>query len=345
MGERGEAQTSGVDFDAMSSPAGAASGRRRLAGPALGAAAVLACLAAGELFARSALRDRLRTTEDERSLTYRHDSTLGWFPREGSRKKFTGGRTVEVRHNAMGFRDAERGAKRGPRLAVVGDSFVWGYDVEAEERFGEKLEKLLPGWEVLNLGVSGYGTDQEYLLSRRWLPELRPDVVFLFYSLNDSRDNATNFRYGAYPKPYFVKEGGALVLRGVPVPKSLASLFGERPLLFRSYLARAVAAALRAGSLPQPLRVPDLAADLLLAERALVESLGGRFAMAFVERHKGLQAFCEERGVPYLDFSDAQQYPELGHWTPAGHGLVAERMAAFLRERGWLPPPAVSAGS
>jgi len=42
-------------------------------------------------------------------------------------------------------------------IAVLGDSFVWGIGVADEDRFTEFLERELPGTEVLNFGVSGYG--------------------------------------------------------------------------------------------------------------------------------------------------------------------------------------------
>jgi lysophospholipase L1-like esterase len=301
----------------------------------LAAASAAFCLATGEAFVRLALRARFEIPTDERSLAYRYDAELGWFPREGEARTFVGSRTIHVRHNAAGFRDAEHGAKTRPRLALLGDSFVWGYDAEAEERFGERLQARLPAWEVLNLGVSGYGTDQEYLLARRVLPDLRPDVVVLFFSLNDSRDNRTNFRYGAYYKPYFERdETGRLALRGVPVPRSLAYRFAQHPWLFKSYLARGAASLLFR---PAPeRRVPDVTRDLLLAVRDLARSTGARFAVAFVQREPGFQAFCVESGIPFLDLSAAEQYPEVGHWTPAGHVAVAEALQRFLASEGWL---------
>ena len=43
----------------------------------------------------------------------------------------------------------------------VGDSFVWGYDVEASERFTELLRDEFPGIRIVNAGVNAYGTDQD----------------------------------------------------------------------------------------------------------------------------------------------------------------------------------------
>ncbi len=93
---------------------------------------------------------------DER-LSYQHDSELGWFPIPNSSKRITGSRTITATHNSAGFREAERPKERKPVAAFLGDSFVWGYDVEAAERFTEKLQSKHPEWEIHNFGVSGYG--------------------------------------------------------------------------------------------------------------------------------------------------------------------------------------------
>jgi len=93
--------------------------------------------------------------------------------------------------------------------------------VEEEDIFTAVLERK-PGRtsEMINMGVSGFGTDQEYLLwkqkGRRW----SPDEVLLLLTLNtDLWDNMTD-RMGEYPKPRFVlSPRGKLVLTNVPVPR------------------------------------------------------------------------------------------------------------------------------
>ncbi|MGY8827145.1 MAG: SGNH/GDSL hydrolase family protein [Candidatus Latescibacterota bacterium] len=133
---------------------------------------------------------QLEIQRDERSLTYRYDELLGWFPKESNQQKFTGYRTISVKHNSYGFRDHEYQIKDKPRIAFLGDSFVWGFDAEEDERFTNKLQKLIPQWEVLNLGVSGYGTDQEFLLLKKWHPIIQPNIFFLVYTAgSDDLDN------------------------------------------------------------------------------------------------------------------------------------------------------------
>ena len=87
-------------------------------------------------------RDRLALHEDERNLTYRYDPELGWFPIANSKKGFTGSRTIHIEHNSRGFRDVEHVVGAKPRIIFLGDSFVWGYDVEQSE---DCFSGVLPG--------------------------------------------------------------------------------------------------------------------------------------------------------------------------------------------------------
>ena len=93
---------------------------------------------------------------------------------------------------------------------------MWGLDAEANERFTELLKPKIPDYKILAAGVSGYGTDQEYLLLKRLWPKVKPAVVVLiFCTQNDRLDNSTNIRYEGYLKPYFeTAADGSLVARG-----------------------------------------------------------------------------------------------------------------------------------
>jgi len=96
--------------------------------------------------------------------------------------------------NRQGFREREFTAKGSQkRLLVIGDSFVMGNNVAPEETLPRQLQSLLPGWEVLNLGVLGYGPDQELLRLRQDGLRLNPDAVLVcLYPANDFHDLAKN---------------------------------------------------------------------------------------------------------------------------------------------------------
>src|SRR5262249_45923041 len=86
-----------------------------------------------------------------------------------------------------------------------------------------QLEALEAGFEVPNLGVGGFGTDQALLRAERELPRLHADVVLVGLLLENIGRNVTRFRPLWAPqsnspvaKPRFGLRGGELEL--VPLP-------------------------------------------------------------------------------------------------------------------------------
>src|SRR5882757_1819541 len=131
----------------------------RSAGMAL--AITLVTLAALEVVLRIADFRELREGVNERSLSYLYDAELGWFPPPNSSSIVNNARTVHVQHNSLGLRDIEFVPDARPTILFLGDSFVWGLDAEADERFTELLKAKVSDYKILAAGVSGYGTDQE----------------------------------------------------------------------------------------------------------------------------------------------------------------------------------------
>src|ERR1043166_9294271 len=98
-------------------------------------AIMAAVLGAPELILRAVdLRELRDSYEPGRALLFRHDAELGWAPLPNAAASFTGTRTVSVRNNSLGLRAIEPPRPREPTVLFLGDSFVWGYDVEANER-------------------------------------------------------------------------------------------------------------------------------------------------------------------------------------------------------------------
>ena len=224
------------------------------------------------------LKERLKLNQDERSLLYRYDSYLGWFPRENSQQQFMGSRSIQVEHNSRGFRDAEPVIGTTPRMVFLGDSFVWGYDVEKGERFTEKLNRELPDWTVYNFGVSGYGTDQEYLLLEQEYDFYDPHIVFLvFCTDNDEDDNSRNERYGGYYKPYFEVHDGNIELRGTPVPITEKYFLQTHPTLAQFYWVRLLAKVYFALTTPSHLDLKNPTYAILKHLQTICSQSGGAF--------------------------------------------------------------------
>jgi hypothetical protein len=310
----------------------------------LGAVAIMTIvtLAALEVILRVVDLRELREGVSERSLSYRYDAELGWMPVPGSSSTVTNARTIHAVHNSLGLRDGEFTPDTKPTIMFLGDSFVWGLDAEAGERFSELLKPRLPNYRILAAGVSGFGTDQEYLLLQKLWPTVKPAVVVLIFCTdNDRDDNSSNIRYEGYQKPYFTTlADGSLVLAGRPVPKSRLQAIKEDWWVRNSWLIRlgnAVYLKLRHPAL----RVPDPTEKLIDKIRQFVEANGGKFLVGLQSTDAALVRHLEAARIPYVAFDGAASYPGAsvgGHWTPEGHKLVAERLLGLLSANSVMGP-------
>ena len=162
--------------------------------------------------------------ESERGKFARYDPLLGWDGLENAADTFE---WVDTRHSVLqhgfGYRGKEYAIERTDkqRALVLGDSFTWGFGVDNRDIFTSVMEQELDqGVEIVNMGVSGYGSDQEYLLwrekGRRWQPD---DVLVMVSLFTDLWDNISQEKHG-YPKPIYRRdERGDLQLSNVPVPR------------------------------------------------------------------------------------------------------------------------------
>lgn len=129
---------------------------------------------------------------------HRHRPNIeGYFAREG---------LSYVRINRHGFRDKEYAIAKNDkkRMVVLGDSYTEALQVDLEQTYHGRLEaEFADRLEVLNFGVSGYGTAQELLTYKHFARKFSPDIVLLaFYPGNDIKDNDKALA-GNYPRPYF----------------------------------------------------------------------------------------------------------------------------------------------
>jgi lysophospholipase L1-like esterase len=142
------------------------------------------------------------------------------------------GLDYHIQVNAIGLRDRERTPTPEPgiqRVLFVGDSVVFGAGVEAADRMSDRLEAALgPAVEVVNAGVSGWGTGQEYLWFVHQGLALEPHVVVLgLCMLNDVINVMLPHElFGSAPKPRFTLDHGRLQL-DLPPPRPGPS-FRER---------------------------------------------------------------------------------------------------------------------
>lgn len=255
-----------------------------------------------------------------------YDAQRGWRYRPGARfRHTTPDFDVEVRIDDAGRREGLPARAPRPAIVFVGDSMTFGWGVRGEEAFPSLVQAALGG-TAWNLGVAGFGTDQELLALRAEGLALRPDVVVATVSSNDVEDVLAGRLYGR-TKPRFDVVGDRLVL----VPPAAGPL--ERwSSFYRSlvyFVGRRTATPLDA---PATAAGRDLVRRLLAAMAADTRAAGARFVLVVADQPwlgdvpgvVDVGPALAASGVPVVFAGDP-------HWNAAGHRVVAATLAAALR--------------
>jgi lysophospholipase L1-like esterase len=149
-----------------------------------------------------------------------YSPTIGWKLRPNTSKIFEKSEfKVWININSKGLRDKEYTYEKSPdvfRIVALGDSNLFGWGVEEHECFASLLEKWMKDVEVINMGIPGYGTDQELIYFKEEGKLYRPDMVILQLCTNDLKEIKRLFIYQK-AKPRFIIKNNQLVLTNVPV--------------------------------------------------------------------------------------------------------------------------------
>lgn len=192
-------------------------------------------------------------TWDEHRGTALRPGARGWYREEGEA-------WVEI--NSDGLRDREHRREKPAgtlRIAVLGDSFAAALQVPVESTFWAVLERELATCpalspapvEVINFGVSGYGTAQELLTLRHHAWSYDPDLVILAFLTGNDVNNNSRALEGDPMRPYFLYQGGELVLddsfRDLPAFRFRQSALGRFSYWFSDFsrVAQLVSRSLR----------------------------------------------------------------------------------------------------
>jgi hypothetical protein len=111
---------------------------------------------------------------------------------EGTNRSFIH-KGIMYKTNSLGLRSEEIPFGREEnifRLLVLGDSFIWGDGLNQDELISTKIaiqldSKYSKTIEVINGGISGSNTKDEYNQLVRLFPYYEPDLVILFFFTND----------------------------------------------------------------------------------------------------------------------------------------------------------------
>lgn len=158
----------------------------------------------------------------------------GWVRKEGA---------GYIQINPQGFRDDDFDLAAGAgtfRIAVLGDSFTDAFQVNHDEIYLEVMQQRLAACpplsgrrvEVMNFGVSGFGTTQEWLTWRHYASGYEPDVVLLAFTAgNDVRNNSRTLETDD-SRPFAVLDGDTVHIDD--------SFVGSRHYKRRDRLARRI---------------------------------------------------------------------------------------------------------
>lgn len=282
----------------------------------------------------------------------RPDPVLQYRNREGFTGRFrTGDFSTTVRINSRGLRDREVPYARTPggrRILLLGDSFAFGWGVEAEQTVAKRLEAHLPGTEVLNAGCSGWSTRQEVDFFRIEGRRYRPDTVLLLFCPNDPAENAQRYRFDR-GRLRLADEDPAPAARADRWLMKSSALYGLGKRVLQKFGLTA------GGALPA-----TIPADLWLVEEDLLRRLiaacrdhNADLVIAYVPGkgpggrpihlpgYEDLADFAQREAVPLLDLTaplsvpDAPvHFPRDEHWTPEGHAAAAAALADWLVRQG-----------
>jgi lysophospholipase L1-like esterase len=148
---------------------------------------------------------------------------------------------IRVQANSRGFRDREWTYEKTPgtvRIVGIGDSFLFGYGIPADasvlSHLGRDLalaaEETSTGRpttvEVINLGLPGHGATQYGITLREEAYRYQPDLVIIFFFMNDFQRTSTQ-------APYQVDADGFLVRETFSLTSIRSALLPFRKLLKR----------------------------------------------------------------------------------------------------------------
>jgi hypothetical protein len=138
----------------------------------------------------------------------------GWYRKEGE---------SYVRISSDGLRDVEHSKVKPEntlRIAIIGDSYSEALQVPLENTFWKLAENRLQPCpstagrkvEMINFGVSGYGTTQELITLQQKVWEYSPDVVLLAFTTNNDITDNSRVLKKTDDIPYFVYRNNKLEL-------------------------------------------------------------------------------------------------------------------------------------
>lgn len=302
------------------------------------------------------------------------DEVLGWRHASNASKVFvnedgTRARVVQGRHGHRGSQHDDQKPPGKQRVLFLGDSFTEGSQVNEDELFTFVIEQSNHQFEIINAGVGGYGTVQEYLYLMNGGLQLHPDIVVLMVYENDLADNCLSYSPSMGPRPYGEWNGGELRVVegldwngfekfGLPVP--FQEWFHANSFLYY-FLNTRIYQVMRGETLKElekqdlrrteGCRKLEIFAGIVRRMVTALRGVGSDMAIVAIPTSKdvsagssqvnsGIMKVCAEEGLHCLDLLSAlvqavsrgeKSYFAVDiHWTKVGHQVAARAISPFL---------------
>lgn len=317
---------------------------------------------------------RLFRTESDNLIM--QDPVLGWV-HVPNKKGYSRSKefSVKIRINKDGFIGRDYGYSKPDntiRILTIGDSLTEAFQVPEEKSYSQFLEKNLKAnftgshFEVLNMGIAGYGTQREYYVLKNTGLKFKPDIVVLgFFVGNDFSDNMSEdvnpdasfskYRDIKNKIKLFARNHSAawrFILRKKSKNKLLLSLFNKNSGSTNGFLnddknrSENIQKKLeRSTELIKDIKILSDSNDISLVVAILPS--GGQVYDYDESRNserlrKGLASVLEKSKINYVDllpyfknwaslnYEKLLYLPLDGHPSEYGHYVIAEGIASYL---------------
>ena len=214
---------------------------------------------------------------------------------EQRRVEIPGAEKAYYWHDVLHVRDENRFRRATPfpekksdtfRVMIVGDSLTFGIGIDERWTYSSVMERRLRNKfniEILNLGISGWASEDILGVLEAWVPKLKPNLVIYGMCLNDFL--SSNGRQDVYDTAY-----------ALPLPRDVSELFTQKTLL-GAFLSDRYDALLRKWNLRKDFY------DGILAD---MENHQARFANDVA----AMNTFVESRGLPSIIGMVLHQQPQ-----------------------------------
>lgn len=238
------------------------------------------------------------------------------------------------------------------RVLAIGDSYTWGDGLSEDKLITTKLEKILTKKstekiEVINAGICGFNTEDEYNQLKWLFPVYQPDLIILFFFTNDvlARDSLriqtdwkTNFNMFMrenskfYSFLYYLWLNSEVDVPRLILPSDYFNLDDKKPgwVSFKNYF----------------LKIKDYCetnnAGFIFVLIPTLTNLDEDYP--YMELNNKVQEFVKSNNVPFLSYYDlfsVYEPKELWinlenvHWNDKATSLAADKLAKFILKNGF----------